>query len=263
MLLPLWKPNKTIWLRATVTNTFLSLHINLARNVDLLPTLLPVADNVSRSQVQYIFKSDIYLWLYRCGIFFRVSFCKIESWNQSFSISSHKKENTHKNPRNTCQAVIYPRFLRNHQALSMLPLLHPWRFLAQQEIRFWGERLAVYWPLDWIAIRSAATPVSNKILINIQITCDVILLILFYLNPQLHFKIDTVPIVHFSKDFLVLYSFIAYIYLNTFFIKKPVKWQIFWKKEIYVLEFSNSCTRKSIFPRVADKSMFYIKKLTQ
>lgn len=113
-------------------------------------------------------------------MFFRVSFCEIESWNQSFLYSHVKKKKTLiRIPRITCRAVIYPRFLRNHQALSMLPLLHPWRFLAQQEIKFWGERLAVYRPLDWIAIRSAATPVSNKILINIQITCDVIVLILF------------------------------------------------------------------------------------
>lgn len=116
-------------------------------------------------------------------IFLEFLFVKKKNLETSLFLYSHlKKKTTSKNPRNTCGAVIYPRFLRNHQALSMLPLLHPWRFLGQQEIKFWGERLAVYRPLDWIAIRSAATPVSNKILINIQIICDIIFLILFYLN---------------------------------------------------------------------------------
>lgn len=55
MLRPLWKPNKTIWLRATGTNTSLSLPINLARNVDFLPTLFPVADMLAEA------KCNIYL----------------------------------------------------------------------------------------------------------------------------------------------------------------------------------------------------------
>lgn len=58
----------------------------------------------------------------------------------------------------------------------------------------------------------------KKILINIKITCDVIVLIHFYLNPQLHFKNDIAPVTHFSMAFLVLYSFIAYIYIWTLFL---------------------------------------------
>lgn len=99
------------------------------------------------------------------GVFFENS----QSLNISFFLIVILSS-TLKNPRDACWAAIYPRFLRYHQALSMLPLLHPWRFLAQQEIKFWGDRLAVYRPSDWIAMRSAATPVSKRTLINVQMT---------------------------------------------------------------------------------------------
>lgn len=111
------------------------------------------------------------IYLYRFSIYIFVHVYKNLKYIYFFFILTLSIP--HKTPRNICWAAIYPRFLRYHQALSMLPPLHPWRFLGQQEIKFWGDRLAVYLPLDWIAIRSAATPVSNKILVNIKMAHDI------------------------------------------------------------------------------------------
>lgn len=163
-----------------------------------------------------------FLWLYRCGIFRSIFFAKKKKKTILEGVFFYSL--TYENPRFACCAVIYPRFLRNHQALSMLPLLHPWRFLAQQEIKFWGERLAVYRPLDWIAIRSAATPSSNKILINIQLSCHTIFLIIFYMSPQLIFKIGTAPVNPCLKAFLAWLFKCSLCIFEPLFIKESVKW---------------------------------------
>lgn len=72
------------------------------------------------------------LSLYGCSI----CICRVLGKCKMFFPPYSNPTSTLKNPKDACWGAIYPRFLRYHQALSTLPLLHPWRFLAQQEIKF-------------------------------------------------------------------------------------------------------------------------------